>query len=141
MSHRIAAVAHRRRQSRSRKACPLPSDPGVDLVDLEPAGPEAFTIRVTSASDGFCIALSGDMTAIDVARLAECLDDALDYELRRIVIDLKGLRSLDPSVLSTLLVAHRRAFDDHRELLLIRGHAPVQQIIDRIDGPFCYIPK
>jgi anti-anti-sigma factor len=143
MSHRIAALTHRRTRSRSQQACTLPphGGSGVDLVDRQSAGEKAFQIRTTRANDGICVAPSGELDMSSVAHLSECLEQALEDEhVERIVVDLRTVRTLDPAALSTLLIAHRRAFDDHRELLFIRGSAPVQQVIDRVNGPFSYFP-
>jgi anti-sigma B factor antagonist len=59
-----------------------------------------------------------------------------DEELRRveaarpscIVLDLRGLASLDSCGLARLLAARRRALRDGRRLLVVRGPAPIQRI-------------
>jgi anti-anti-sigma regulatory factor len=99
---------------------------------------ELLQIRTTPVLNGLWVSLSGELTAATSARLADCLDEALDDHVTTIVVDLSELRRLEPAAVGTLLIAHRRAFDDHRELSLHRGPAAVQQVVDRVDGPFLY---
>jgi anti-anti-sigma factor len=139
MSERTASLARERARSRSRgNRRPLKSR-GTGIASRDLAGTELLQIRTTRVRDGLWVALSGELTAATATRLADCLDEALDDEhATRIVVDLSDLRRLEPAAVSALLIAHRRAFDDHRELLLTRGSAAVQQIVDRVDGPFLY---
>jgi anti-anti-sigma factor len=145
MSERTVFLARERARSRSRgKRGPLRSrgtgPTKRDLAGAETlqASGEVLQIRTTRVRDGLWISLSGELIAATAARLADCLDDALDDCVTPIVVDLSELQALAPSAVATLLIAHRRAFDDHRELLLIRGSTDVQQVVDRVDGPFLY---
>jgi anti-anti-sigma factor len=138
MSERIAAIGRQRARSRTRG----PRRP-LNSVKTEPAirgvaDIEGLQIRTTLIDDGVCVALSGDLTAATETRLAEYLDDAFDDYSGPIVVDLSELRTLEPVTVSTLLIAHRRASDDHRDLMLVRGSVVVQQVIDHVDGPFRY---
>jgi anti-anti-sigma factor len=145
MSERTVSLARERARSRSRRnRGPLKSrgtgltSPDLARAEALQASGEVLQVRSTRVRDGLWIALSGELTAATATRLADCLDEALDDDVTPIVVDLSDLRSLAPAAVATLLIAHRRAFDDHRELLLIRGSAAVQQVVDRVDGPFLY---
>jgi anti-anti-sigma factor len=145
MSDRTVSLARERAGSRSRRnRGPLKSR-GTGLTNRDLAGAEALQasgevlqIRTTRVRDGLWVSLSGELTAVTAARLADCLDEALDDYVTPIVVDLSDLQALAPAAVATLLIAHWRAFDDHRELLLVRGSTTVQQVVDRVDGPFLY---
>ena len=139
MSHRIA-LKQKRARTRPQQACSS-TNSGVELVDRPWAAEGPFQILTTRANDGICVAPTGKLDMTTAGQLTECLERALeDDRVERIVVDLRGVTALTPVALTALLIAHRRAYDDHRELLLIRGPRPVQQAIDRVDGPFCYFP-
>jgi anti-anti-sigma factor len=145
MSERTVSLARERARSRSRGNRGRLKSRGTGLTNPDLAGAralqtsdQALQIRATHVRNGLLVALSGDLTATTAAGLADCLDEALDGYVTRIVVDLSDLRVLAPAAVATLLIAHRRAFDDHRELLLIRGSADVQEVVDRVDGPFLY---
>ena len=138
MSERTVSLARERGRTRSRgNRGPLKSR-GTGFANRDQASAELLQIRTTRVRGGLWVSLSGELTAATAAPLADCLDKALDDYATPIVVDLSDLRTLEPAAVGTLLIAHRRAFDDHRELLLIRGSTAVQQVVDRVDGPFLY---
>ncbi len=100
---------------------------------------EELEILITRARDARRLTLSGKLTVRTAPRLADCLEEASTGGVDRIVVDLSGLRVLDPPAVGPLLAAHLRAQDDHRELMLIRGPTPVQRVLDRVEGPFRYL--
>jgi anti-anti-sigma factor len=145
MSERTVSLARERARSRSRRNRGPLKGRGTGLTNRYLAGAEALQasgellqIRTTRVRDGLWLSLSGELTAATAARLADRLDDALDDYVTPIVVDLSELQRLAPAAVVTLLIAHRRALDDHRELLLVRGSTAVQQVVDRVDGPFLY---
>jgi anti-anti-sigma factor len=143
MSERTVSLARERARSRSRgnrgslksRGTGL-ANPDLSRANALQASGEVLQIRTTRVRDGLWVALSGELTVATAPRLAGCLDEALDDDVTPIVVDLSGLRVLAPAAVATLLNAYRRASDDHREFLLIRGSAAVQQFVDRVDGPF-----
>jgi anti-anti-sigma factor len=146
MSERTVSFEREPARSRSRGKRSSLKGRGAGLTNRDPAAAEALQasaeilqIRTARLRAGLWVSLSGELTATTTARLADCLDQALDGDyVTPIVVDLSDLRTLAPAAVATLLIAHRRAFDDHRELLLVRGSTAVQQVVDRIDGPFLY---
>jgi anti-anti-sigma factor len=145
MSEPTVSLARERARSRSRRNRGRLKSRGTGLTNRDLAGTEALQasgevlqIRTTRFRGGLWVSLSGELTVATAGRLADCLDEALDDYVTPIVVDLSDLQALAPAAVATLLIAHRRVFDDHRELLLVRGAAAVQQVIDRVDGPFLY---
>ncbi len=92
--------------------------------------PLDFDTTLSSGGDAL-IALSGELDlsgapALDeeIGRLAERAD------VRRVVLDLRGLSFLDSSGLRVVALAARRLLAEGRELTLVRGSETVQRVFE-----------
>jgi anti-anti-sigma regulatory factor len=112
-------------------------EPG--LLGAGSVGPALFDVDVSFAYDITTIALHGVLSATACARLAETVQLALDQNIDRIVLDLKGIERIDLAGVHALLLAHLRASDELTELLLIPASPAAQRMIDAAYGPFVYI--
>jgi anti-anti-sigma factor len=96
-------------------------------------------IQTSSLSHDSTIMLAGALTAMTCDRLLETVERALEHGPQRIVLDLRGVQSIDDSGVRALLISHLRASDQRTQLRLAPGSAAVQQVIDALDCPFVYI--
>ena len=55
------------------------------------------------------------------------------------MLDLSGLEHVDRVGVHTILLAHLRASDQQRALLIVPGPSAVQDVFDAVDGPFDYV--
>jgi anti-anti-sigma regulatory factor len=98
-----------------------------------------FDVDVSFDDDNTTIALHGVLSAADCAQLSETVQIALDQRRERIVLDLRGIQHVGMAGVHALILAHLRASDELRELLLIPASPAVQHVIDAADGPFVYV--
>jgi anti-anti-sigma factor len=104
----------------------------------EPA-PIPLGIRTRRVGSRYVVALSGRLDRATRGSLADTLDQALDEDNDAIVLDLADLQLIDEAGVRTILLAHLRSSDEHRQFLVVPGREAVQRIIDQIEGPFRYI--
>jgi anti-anti-sigma regulatory factor len=71
-------------------------------------------------------------------RLLETVELALEHGPQRLVLDLRGVLSIEHSGVRALLISHLRASDQRTQLRLALGSAAIQQVIDAHDCPFAY---
>ena len=107
----------------------------------EPAAPERLQVRAEYSRPVTRVELFGDLSPATCARLADCLDQALESDAERIVLDLSGLDRLDPAAVGTILLAHLCAVADHRQFILVPARGTVQRVVERVEGPFDYLAR
>jgi anti-anti-sigma factor len=124
-----------RRSPRSRRRTEAPNAAPSD------GGPtsEALGIQTWRWGNTWIITLTGRLEIDTRQALAGLLDDILEGDTHRTILDLSHLESIDPAGVSTILVAHLRSEDQHEDFLMVPGSRTVQAVIDRIDGPFSYV--
>jgi anti-anti-sigma factor len=83
-----------------------------------------------SSADVHILALSGRLEPGNSAQLRTELSSLTAARARRIVLDMKGLHSIDSSGLATLLEALASAWDYGGEIKLIRVGTRVRGVID-----------
>jgi anti-sigma B factor antagonist len=92
--------------------------------------PLRFDTTLSSAGDAL-IALAGELDlsgAPDLDREIEQL--AGNPDVRRVVLDLRGLDFLDSSGLRVVALAERRLSTGGRSLVLVRGNENVQRVFE-----------
>jgi anti-anti-sigma regulatory factor len=110
----------------------------------EPTAPPPCTdstvleIQTSPLSHDSTIMLAGALTAMTCDRLLETIELGLEHGPQRIVLDLRGVQSIDDSGARALLISHLRASDQGTQLRLAPGSAAVQHAIDSLHGPFVY---
>jgi anti-anti-sigma factor len=95
-------------------------------------------IDTRSSADRIVIKLFGELREAMCGSLAEVLERALEGRERSLVLDLSKLEAIDQSGVHTILLAHLRATDDHRDFLIVRGPPAVQRAFNIVNGPFRY---
>jgi anti-anti-sigma factor len=88
--------------------------------------------------DKYIIELRGELKLETGARLGEAIAGALEDDAELIVLDLSRLESIDRSGVHAILLAHLRASDQLKQLVIVPGPAAVQEVFDSIEGPFSY---
>lgn len=86
-------------------------------------------VRSERDDDEHVIALRGELDLDGAERVTQELQRAEATDVRRIVLDLSGLRFIDSSGIRLILAAHARSRMDGR-LALIRGPQPVQRVFE-----------
>ncbi|MFL5886522.1 MAG: MMPL family transporter, partial [Thermoleophilaceae bacterium] len=106
----------------------------------EPAAPvaaaaveaSALTVEVVAGDGRMRVALAGELdlkTATELAtRLREVEADAPPL----LLIDLRGLSFMDSSGLQELFLASRRAREQRRRLVVVKGSAPIDRVLDLV---------
>jgi anti-anti-sigma factor len=101
-------------------------------------GSSLLDIDTRSSGNRLVIELSGELREAMCGSLAAVLERALEGREQAFVLDLSKLEAIDQSGVRTILLAHLRATDDHRDFLIVRGPRAVQRAFDIVDGPFRY---
>jgi anti-sigma B factor antagonist len=92
--------------------------------------PLSFDTTLSSAGDAL-IALSGELDLSGAPALDEEIGRlAARDDVRRVVLDLRGLVFLDSSGLRVVALAARRLEGAGRDLLLVRGSETVQRVFE-----------
>jgi anti-sigma B factor antagonist len=92
--------------------------------------PLSFDTTLSSAGDAL-IALSGELDLSGAPALDEEIGRlAARDDVRRVVLDLRGLVFLDSSGLRVVALAARRLKGAGRDLLLVRGSETVQRVFE-----------
>lgn len=116
------------------------------LRPLRPNRTESFRVGQTGAleirthrSGRECsIELLGELTPTTHVLVAEVLEQALERDADTIVLDLTGLEAIDHAGVRAILIAHERASDQQKRLLIVPGPDAVQRVLDAAHGPFSY---
>jgi len=87
-------------------------------------------LRSERDDDEHVITLSGELDLDGAERVAVELQRAEATDVRRIVLDLSGLRFIDSSGIRLILAADARSRTDGDRLALIRGPRPVQRVFE-----------
>jgi anti-anti-sigma factor len=82
--------------------------------------------------------LSGELSLRTRDPLARALEQALEDDCEEIILDLGDLDTVDRAGLHTILVAHMRASDELKPLVLVPGPPEVQRVLDAAAVPFTY---
>ncbi|HEX3391885.1 MAG TPA: STAS domain-containing protein [Solirubrobacteraceae bacterium] len=94
--------------------------------------PKSGSLEVASAAidDTVTVTLRGELDLASVGALQERLTAVEQGEPPRIVLDLSELSFIDSSGLRVLLLAHGRAREGGRELVLTQGSDAVQRVFE-----------
>jgi anti-anti-sigma factor len=101
-------------------------------LDQDPAPFDCVVHR--SDRSAAWIRLVGALDADAAPRLANCLHDAL-CSARLVVVDIRGLSSIDGAGLDAIAAAHDRARRSERRLLLVRGRQSAGRL-QEVPGPW-----
>ena len=92
--------------------------------------PLSFDTTLSSAGDAL-IALAGELDLSGAPALDEEIGRlAQSDDVRRVVLDLRGLSFLDSSGLRVVALAARRLMAAGRQLTLVRGSETVQRVFE-----------
>jgi anti-anti-sigma factor len=110
---------------------------GASTVPLRPAL-GTLGIRTRRARERHIVTLYGALTLRTRDPLAAVLEEALEDDSEQIVLDLGDLDSIDRAGLHTILLAHQRASDELKPLVIVPGPPAVQRVFDAAEAPFSY---
>jgi anti-sigma B factor antagonist len=92
--------------------------------------PLEFDTTLSSAGDAL-IALSGELDLSGAPALDQEIEEVSRRpDVRRVVLDLRGLEFLDSSGLRVVALAERRLAGAGRALVLVRGNEHVQRVFE-----------
>jgi anti-anti-sigma factor len=97
-------------------------------------GRRAITEGVT-----YVVELSGVLNRATNEALVAVLEQALEADAGRIVLDLSNVEAIDRSAVYAILLVHLRAADQLKPLLIVPGPEAVQRVFDAVEGPFSYV--
>jgi anti-anti-sigma factor len=86
----------------------------------------------------YVVELSGVLDPARTQALAAVLEEALETDAGRIVLDLSNLEAIDRAGVYAILLVHLRAADQLKPLLIVPGPPAVQRVFDAVQGPFSY---
>jgi anti-anti-sigma regulatory factor len=102
-------------------------------------GSALLDIQLRRFPEKLVIQIAGELSDAMCRPLAEALERALAGREPAMVLDLSRLDVIHPTGVHTILTAHLRASDEHKEFLIVPGPPAVQRLFDAIDGPFRYV--
>src|SRR5439155_26563050 len=76
--------------------------------------------------------LRGELNLQSAARVAERLSEVEAHAPAVLTIDLRGLEFMDSSGLRELFLANRRAREQGRRLVLVRGSDQIDRVLDLV---------
>jgi anti-sigma B factor antagonist len=92
--------------------------------------PLEFDTTLSSAGDAL-IALTGELDLSGVPALDQEIEElAASPDVKRVILDLRGLAFLDSSGLRVVALAARRLSAADRSLVLVRGRESVQRVFE-----------
>ena len=92
--------------------------------------PLEFDTTLSSAGDAL-IALSGELDLSGAPALDQEIETLAERpDVRRVILDLRGLAFLDSSGLRVVALAERRLSGSGRSLVLVRGPESVQRVFE-----------
>ncbi|MEA2397876.1 MAG: hypothetical protein QOK25_1432 [Thermoleophilaceae bacterium] len=112
-----------------------PSIEGAARPEPEPQpapGPGVLTIGTIEESGRVRLRLEGELDMITAGWLAKRVREVEAERPPVLVIDLRGLRFMDSSGLRELFAAQRRANEDGRRLVLVKGSAPIDRVLEMV---------
>jgi RND superfamily putative drug exporter len=102
-------------------------------AEREPApGPGVLTIDTIEEPGRVRLRLDGELDLVTVPWLAKRLAEVEESRPPVLVIDLRGLRFMDSSGLRELFSAQRRAHEQERRLVLVKGSAPIDRVLEMV---------
>ena len=101
---------------------------GTDGRSAHGAG-DSLAIELVPRNEGAELRLTGDVTLQTVSRLSERLTEVEASSPSVMVLDLRGVRFMDSTGLSELVVARRRSGRDGRRLVLVVAEGPVRRLL------------
>jgi anti-anti-sigma factor len=101
----------------------------------------ALEIRTHRSGRACSIEVLGALNQITHVLLAEVLEQALERDADTIVVDLTGLEAIDHAGIRVILIAHERASDQQKRLLIVPSPDAVQRVLDAVHGPFSYTSR
>jgi anti-anti-sigma factor len=116
----------------------VPSGRHPVLLVVAPTMSHVFGTRIHRSGAEYVVELSGVLNRATIQALATVLEEALETDAGRIVLDLSELEAIDRAGVYTILLAHLRAADQLRQLLIVPGPPVVQHVFDAVQGPFSY---
>jgi anti-anti-sigma factor len=114
--------------------------PGVARPAPIGAAPGRLGVRHRCDCGQHIVELCGELSMRTREPLVEALEEALEDDCEQIVLDLSDLDAIDLAGLDTLLVAHMRAGDELKPLVIVPGPPQVQRVLDAAQAPFAYAP-
>jgi anti-anti-sigma factor len=98
---------------------------------VAPAG-SPLAIEVSNPDGQVRVALAGELDLESAPELADRLREVEADDPRLLVIDLRGLSFMDSSGLRELFLATRRAREQRRRLVVVRGSEPIDRVLDLV---------
>jgi RND superfamily putative drug exporter len=108
-------------------------------IELEGPAPEvapaALDVQVERSESGVRLQLIGELDIGQVPALHERLQEVEADAPELLVLDLRQLEFMDSSGLREIIGAVRRGRDERRRVVLVKGHGPIEQVLDltRVD--------
>jgi len=108
-------------------SAPAPGQRLPEPTPLEPADspPIRYERTVDLARDRTVVTIAGDLDRDTGGTLRDVLVAAVDTGTRQVVVNLSEIDFVGSRALGTLVVAARRAHDQHREVFVVAAHPAV----------------
>jgi anti-sigma B factor antagonist len=90
----------------------------------------SFTVQLQPRSDATLIVVSGELDIASAPELEQALDQIRPELTKLVVVDLRGLKFMDSTGLSIIVLAHQRLSKYDCELTLVKGPPQVQRLLD-----------
>jgi RND superfamily putative drug exporter len=123
-------IAHEPALAAAGGAAPAPVSAAVDVE--RSTGPGILTIDTIDEPGLIRLRLQGELDLVTAGWLAKRLAEVEATHPAVLVIDLRGLRFMDSSGLRELFSAQRRARKDGRRLVLVKGSAPIDRVLEMV---------
>jgi anti-anti-sigma factor len=98
-------------------------------------------IEVVCSDGRIAVTAAGELDDSATLRLKECLHDAIDDGVNRVVLDLAAVTWMDSRSLSVLVQVHARMAEIGCTLLIVGATPPTVRLFDAADLAFYLIPE
>jgi anti-anti-sigma factor len=96
------------------------------------SNPGVLTMNTIEEPGRVRLRLDGELDLVTAPWLAKRLSGLEESRPPVLVIDLRGLRFMDSSGLRELFSAQRRAHEQERRLVLVKGSAPIDRVLEMV---------
>ena len=96
-----------------------------------PTPHDLLAVEVVQQGRTALVALHGELDLVTISKVAETVED-LDpgaAGVRHMVLDLRGLTFIDVVGLRELITQNEFARDNHHNLAIVRGSAPIERLL------------
>ncbi|MEA2352208.1 MAG: anti-sigma factor antagonist [Thermoleophilaceae bacterium] len=120
------------RQPRRRRREQAPAEAPAASSPAPKAGPGVLRVEVIEEDGRLRLRLDGELDLVTAPWLRRRLDKVEAEHPPILVLDLRDLTFMDSSGLRELFSAQRRARAESRRLVLVKGSAPIDRVLEMV---------